>query len=802
MKARLRVAAAVVVCSFLLSMVVGDASGEAGRRDGALLGGSLPENYDEILRAIREKGRPVMPMDLPARFDWTDSAAVSPVRQQLCEDCWANAAVAAMESQLRLHDGDTTRLTVQQAIDCNYEGRNCLSGGRAAFLYDIYMNVGAVSEACYPYTGGDGNCAEDTCPIVARIDGYEFIDTSLVSIKSNLMTYGPLVTGICCAESLYYNYTGGCYETSHSAAIDHNVLIVGWDDSMCGGQGAWHIKNSWGTDWGESGYGWIKYRTIHIGEGSLIIHYTARERTAIAYESHLVDDPTGNNNGSADPGETVTLPVSLENYRWDTATGVTATLMTSTSGIQILTTSANYPDIAGGEVQESVAPHFVLSVDPSIPCGRRVHFTISVEADQGSYSDNFELFIGGVVATLFVDDVEADMGWSLGAPDDDASGGRWVRNDPKGSVQDYVEGDTWYVRLIQPELDHTPNSGHQAFVTKNTLRVREQGWSDVDGGKTTLLTPVFDLSDQASAGVKYWTWYTNDTGEGTADDAWMVDVSADSGETWVNLETQVGSHREWLASDFDLGGYVPLTNEVLLRFVASDYGAESIVEAAVDDFELTACPDSIDVLAPYVEVLSPNGGEELISQTEVQVSWAVDDDYGFRDIIVLASYDGGATYNDTLGVVTGFENNLMWQVPAGDHPDCKIGVEATDRGYNISFDESDSLFSIVRDPAGIDGGGDESIPDRVVLVGTERNPFSGSTHIFFGLPKEMEVALKVYDARGRLIRELVNSDVTSGYHSIVWDGRTMSGRRASPGVYFLRLSAGATARTAKVVIMR
>jgi hypothetical protein len=797
----LRAVAGFAICFVLLAIVSGGVSGEAGERD-VRLGASLPDNYDEILKAIRERGIPDLRMDLPAQFDWTDSAAVSPVRQQLCEDCWANAAVAAMESQLRIHDDDTTRLTVQQAIDCNYEDRDCLSGGRAADLYDIYMNVGAVSEACYPYSGGDGDCAADTCRIVARIDGYEFIDTSLVSIKSNLMANGPLVTGICCAESLYYNYSGGCYETSDSGAIDHNVLIVGWDDSLCGGQGAWHIKNSWGTDWGESGYGWMKYGTARIGVGSLIIRYTPTERTAIAYESHLVDDSTGNGNGAADPGETVALQVSLENYRWDIATGVTATLMTSTPGINVLTSSATFPDIGGGEAQESEAPHFEFSVDPSVLCGRRVHFIVSVEADQGSYSDNFDVLIGGSVATVFGDDVEADMGWSLAAPDDDASGGRWVRNDPKGSVQGYLQGDTWYVRLIQPELDHSPDSGYQAFVTKNAPRYRGQGWNDVDGGKTTLLTPVFDLSNKASAGVKYWTWYTNDTGEGTADDIWKVDISADSGQTWVNLETQPDSHREWLVYGFDLGEHIPLTNQVVIRFVASDYGAESIVEAAVDDFELTACPDSVDLLPPYVEVLSPNGGEELTEETDVQVEWTLSDDYGFRDVIVLASYDGGTTYDDTLGVATGFDTNLMWQVPAGDHPSCKIGIEATDRGYNSSFDESDSSFAIVRDPAGIDDAVDESVPDGVVLVGTERNPFSGSTHILFGLPHEMEVTLRIYDTRGRLIRELINSAVTSGYHSVVWNGRTASGRRVSAGMYFLRLRAGGTARTAKVMIMR
>ena len=67
-------------------------------------------------------------MTFPTNFDWRDSLAMSPVRDQECGDCWAQAAVAAVESQMRIYDGDTTLLSVQQTIDCNYFNASC-SGG-------------------------------------------------------------------------------------------------------------------------------------------------------------------------------------------------------------------------------------------------------------------------------------------------------------------------------------------------------------------------------------------------------------------------------------------------------------------------------------------------------------------------------------------------------------------------------------------------------------------------------------------------------------------------------------------------
>lgn len=39
------------------------------------------------------------------------------------------------------------------------------------------------------------------------------------------------------------------------------VLLIGWDDE----KGAWLVKNSWGEEWGEKGFGWIKYGSNNIG---------------------------------------------------------------------------------------------------------------------------------------------------------------------------------------------------------------------------------------------------------------------------------------------------------------------------------------------------------------------------------------------------------------------------------------------------------------------------------------------------------------------------------------------------------
>ena len=63
-------------------------------------------------------------------------------------------------------------------------------------------------------------------------------------------------------------YQEGCYSKDGTEPINHGVIIVGWDDTMCDGEGAWMVKNSWGTLWGDNGVAYMKYGTCNIGKHS------------------------------------------------------------------------------------------------------------------------------------------------------------------------------------------------------------------------------------------------------------------------------------------------------------------------------------------------------------------------------------------------------------------------------------------------------------------------------------------------------------------------------------------------------
>ena len=195
---------------------------------------------------------------------------------------------------------------------------------------------------------------------------------------------------------------------------------------------------------------------------------------------------------------------------------------------------------------------------------------------------------------LFADDVESNQGWTTGVPGDDATTGLWLRADPVGTQSG----------TVQPEDDHTPAPGTDCFVTGNTPPGGEIGDNDVDGGTTTLLSPVFDLSDAVDPYVSYYRWYVNDAGANPGEDDLVVEVSTNAGSSWVTLETLGETRAFWERHEVRLLDLVALSSQVQFRFIAFDSPASgSIVEAAIDDFEL------YDKAAPVSDVPETPGAE-------------------------------------------------------------------------------------------------------------------------------------------------------------------------------------------------
>ena len=180
--------------------------------------------------------------------------------------------------------------------------------------------------------------------------------------------------------------------------------------------------------------------------------------------------------------------------------------------------------------------------------------------------------------------------WQTGATNDNATTGMWEIGSPIGSFADPSDPST----ICQTDAQHTPG-GFQCAFTGNAASVNDGlGTNDVDGGHTTLLSPYYDLTSYTNPAFSYFRWYTNSPASGANPGAdWWQVLITDNGVDWHYVENNKSSDISWRKFTFRITDYVNLTNNVQLKFIASDslhlgqnLDGGSLIEAAVDDLML------------------------------------------------------------------------------------------------------------------------------------------------------------------------------------------------------------------------
>ncbi|MCE5269138.1 MAG: lectin like domain-containing protein [Planctomycetaceae bacterium] len=176
--------------------------------------------------------------------------------------CWTFATYASLESSILKAGGATSdfserNLAYRHGFDWGY------NAGGNSYISEAYLSrlAGPINESDDPYAYM-GLSDTVTGPVQYYVREMLRFDADS-EIKNALMTYGALHTSMYWTDSSYRSsdytyYYGG---TTEGVSQDHAVTIVGWNDSKvtAGGTGAWLIKNSWGSSWGNSGYFWLSY---------------------------------------------------------------------------------------------------------------------------------------------------------------------------------------------------------------------------------------------------------------------------------------------------------------------------------------------------------------------------------------------------------------------------------------------------------------------------------------------------------------------------------------------------------------
>lgn len=173
--------------------------------------------------------------------------------------------MGSMESRWLVNGYGTSDLSENNLKECHgFVPSGCAGGNELMSTAYLSRDSGPISESADPYVASDVSCTSGLTPVTYVTDAY-FLPKDANTIKDFIINYGAVYTSMYYADA-YYNASNYTYYYNGTSSTNHGVVIAGWDDSKttAGGTGAWIIKNSWGTSWGENGYFYVSYNDMKI----------------------------------------------------------------------------------------------------------------------------------------------------------------------------------------------------------------------------------------------------------------------------------------------------------------------------------------------------------------------------------------------------------------------------------------------------------------------------------------------------------------------------------------------------------
>lgn len=769
---------------------------------------------------------PPEPLNLPEVWDWRAQGGVTPVKDQgACGSCWAFGAVGAFESVLLIETGVEHDLSEQQALVCNTTIADC-DGGPTSAAYEVFMSPGAVSEVCMPYGASDTiPCTQDTCEIIDHIDCYISLSEGVAGLKARV--YHKPISAAMMVYNDFYSYTGGCYVGPPSSITNHIVLIVGWDDTACGGTGAWICKNSWGTDWGIDGFFYIAYGTSAIGKGAEeIIYRSVPDVTWTNVTNNLLADAIGY--GYPGNGRGVAWVDFDNDDDWD--------IFLANFGTEDRL-YRNDDLTADGFVE--VAPTSLA--DPGDCRG----------AAWGDYDKDGDLdvYVSKVGTNrLFRNDGGGDFTDVTSSPLDDAGNGHGV------SWADYDnDGDLDLFLVTAPANKLFRNDGGTfTDVTSGPLGGsgggRGLGWADYDGdGDLDLYVANYNVAnvllenqgggvftDATTAPLRItgksvgvaWGDYDNDGDL----DLYVTNDGADKllrndGGSFVDAGFPLGGNADGRSAtwgDYDLDGDLDL-------YVVNNGVNRLFRNEGSGIFAVPTCPGfyppengQAGISAPWADYdldgdldlyLANNGRNKLFRNDlssgnhwlEIRLVGVTSSSYG-EGARVRVVADGVSQMREITGA-SGYLSQAPLTAffglgPATTVDTLEVTWPVTCLVQVFTDVTCDQRLEVVEDD--LSGFADRSeIPSSFNLYPARPNPFSNMTSIGYDLPEAAEVNLAIYDVSGRCVRRLVDHQLkTAGHYTVYWNGRDGNGRSVASGIYFCRLSVGSDAQALRILVCK
>lgn len=212
----------------------------------------------------------------PFSYDLRTKGKLTAVRDQAeCGSCWTFGTYSSLESIL-LPDASWDFSENHMKNTHGFDAGHC-DGGQFLMATAYLTRLGGpVAESDDPYDpASDGSPASPT--LRRRVHEVLYLPgragpADNDNIKQALMTHGAVATVVYMVKAAYNSTTAAYYHDTNTLP-NHAVTIVGWDDGYSAsnfatpppGDGAFIIRNSWGSTWGDSGYFYVSYHDAVLG---------------------------------------------------------------------------------------------------------------------------------------------------------------------------------------------------------------------------------------------------------------------------------------------------------------------------------------------------------------------------------------------------------------------------------------------------------------------------------------------------------------------------------------------------------
>ena len=345
----------------------------------------------------------------------------------------------------------------------------------------------------------------------------------------------------------------------------------------------------------------------------------------------------------------------------------------------------------------------------------------------------------------------------------------------------------------------TVGLGNGCPVITNTGVIVPTVTAPADGFTIPISTPFSLTASATTTGIATYCWEESDLGP-----AGHPNFPTDSAPIFRTFRPIANPTRifpklsDILNNIQVLGEILPsYTRDLSFKCTVRDGQAGGVgVESALIAFFVSSTAGPFRVTSPNTNgVVWPGGSFQTVTW---DVTGSNVPPVNCLTVNIKLSTDGGQTFPTTLAAATPNDGSEQITSPDISTTQARVKVEAAD---NVFLDISNFNHTISVTDA-VDGQDVVSTTGKLVLHENRPNPFNPSTTIAFDLPSAGRTSLRIYDLSGRLVKTLVDAQLTQGSHTASWDGTDLAGVTAASGVYLYEIRTAAERETRRMILLK